>query len=217
MTFFVEVVINIVYFFLSLYLPSKLSGVSIEVTRKISHILCGNWIFISAFINQYFFTNILVIVLMIILMILSYKHNIFKGVERPGQAKSYGTVYFFISIFIYLIYYKLNNLDAKPLVIFFLPLIYGDAFAAIIGEKMKMGRYKIFKSEKSIAGNAVMFIVSTAACITYNTFFLGNYYTIFQIVSITMIATIVEAVSVKGTDNFTIPIVTMILLEATKL
>lgn len=211
--FFVELTINIIYFILSLFLPGKIKIISKETSRKMSHILCGNWVFIYVFFNRFYVTNIIILIFMIILMSLSYKYNIFKGVERDDQNKSFGTVYFFISFLVFVIYIKLYNLNNEIYAIYLLPLIYGDAFAAIIGKKINWIEYKIFNNTKSVSGNIAMLIISLLVINLYNFFVLSNYYSILYLLSISIIASVIEAISVKGTDNFTIPIFTMIIME----
>lgn len=214
MLFIVELVINIIYFILSLFIPGKIKRISKEASRKMSHILCGNWIFIYAFINRFFVANVLILIFMIILMAISYKYNIFKGVERDNQDKSYGTVYFFTALLIFIVYIKIYALNSKTYLIYILPLVYGDAFAAIVGKKMNWIEYKIFNNRKSVSGNITMCIVSFLVIYLYNLLVLDNNYTILFLLLTSIIASIMEAISIKGTDNFTIPIFTMIIMEA---
>lgn len=214
MIFIMELFLNVLYFILALFLPSKIRTTNIEMTRKISHMLCGSWIFIYEFINKYYLTNIIIMIFMIVLMSISYKYNIFRSVERANQVKSYGTVYFFVAFLVFIIYIKLYNLNSEVYIIYMLPLIYGDAFAAIIGKKFNWIEYKIFNNIKSVSGNISMMLVSLLVTILYNFFALNNYYSITYLLLISIIASIMEAISIKGTDNFTIPIFTMIIMEA---
>jgi phytol kinase len=88
-----------------------------------------------------------------------------------------------------------------------MPLGYGDGFAAIIGEKVHFGVYRIFNSRKSIAGNTAMFIMTFFVIVIYNLIY-SLEYSIFQLILISFASTVVEAISIKGTDNLTIPILT---------
>lgn len=213
MLFMIELTINIVYFYLALFIPGKIRITNIEITRKISHILCGNWIFVFAFFNQYYATNIIIMIFMIILMSLSYKYHIFKGVERIGQVKSYGTVYFFVALLIFVIFSKLYNLNRIIYINYFLPLIYGDAFAAIVGKKINWFKYKIFGNTKTVSGNIGMLFISFISLVLYNFVALNGCYTLLYLFWVSIIATVIEAISVKGTDNFTIPMFTMYICE----
>lgn len=211
MRLIIELVINICYFVFSLVVPSKIKLLSTEITRKISHILCGSWVFVYVFLNQYFLTNIIVIIFMIFLMCISYKYNIFKGVERKNQVKSFGTVYFFVALLVLVIYVKMNNLEKSNMIIYFLPLIYGDAIAAIVGQKYDWIEYKFFNSKKTISGNIGMFLMSLISMTLYNVIVLNSIYSFMNILIISIIATFMEAISIKGTDNLTIPIFTYVI------
>lgn len=209
----IELINNIIYFVLALVIPGKIKFLHVETTRKISHILCGCWIFIYAFLNKYFFTNMISIFLMIILMSISYKYNIFKGVERKTQVKSYGTVYFFIALLILIIFVEMNNFKKSIMIIYYFPLVYGDAFAAIIGQKLNWIEYKIFNNKKTVSGNIGMFFISLFSMTLYNYIVLNSVFSFINVLLISIIATFMEAISVKGTDNFTIPIFTMYICE----
>lgn len=209
----IELTMNLIYFLLSLYLPGMLKINNKEVTRKMSHILCGNWVFIFAYFNRYFLTNIVVNFIMIIMMSLSYKYNLFKSVERKNQTKSFGTIYFFISLLCLAMVVEIAQLDRRLTIIYYFPLIYGDAFAAIFGKKFGRYVYKIFNNPKTFMGNVVMFLVSFCSMVVYNFFFINNVYTLIELILISLIASLLEAISVKGTDNFTIPIITMVICK----
>lgn len=211
MRFIIELIINVSYFIFALIIPGKIKLLNIETTRKISHILCGSWVFIYVFLNQYFLTNIIVIIFMIFLMCISYKYNIFKGVERKNQIKSFGTVYFFIALLMLVIYVKMNNLERSNMIIYYLPLIYGDAIAAIVGQKYNWIEYKFFNSKKTVSGNIGMLLMSLISVTLYNIIILNSIYSFMNILIISIIATFMEAVSIKGTDNLTIPIFTYLI------
>lgn len=213
MQFIIELIINVSYFLFALIIPSKIKLLNIETTRKISHILCGSWIFIYAFLNKYFMTDIIIMIFMIILMVISYRYNIFKGVERKNQIKSYGTIYFFIALFILVMFVEINDLKKSLMIIYYFPLVYGDAFAAIVGQKIDWIGYKVFRSKKTVSGNIGMFLMSLFSAMFYNVIILGSIFSFINILLICIIATFMEAISVKGTDNFTIPIITMFICE----
>ena len=84
-------------------------------------------------------------------------------------------------------------------------MAYGDGFAAIAGKAIKSKEYTIFGCKKTIAGSSVMFVVSLI--ITLGVFCYSN--TEWWLISI--IATILEAISAKGTDNITVPVVASLL------
>lgn len=89
-------------------------------------------------------------------------------------------------------------------------MTYGDGFAAIVGKTIKSKEYKIGGSTKTIAGSAVMlilsFIIALGAFTYCNTQFLW-----IKAIGIALVATILEAISGKGTDNLTVPIATSLM------
>ena len=87
---------------------------------------------------------------------------------------------------------------------------YGDGFAAIIGKKIKSKKYKIGKTTKSIAGSLTMFIISLFISFIVLKM-IGVKYLIFDSFGIAVVATILEAISIKGFDNITVPVITTIL------
>lgn len=206
------IVIVLIYILFILFFSSIFSKYSIELSRKFAHIMCANsWI-----ISNFFFDNIYYCIIppfiITIIMILSYKYNIFKGVERPNQKKSYGTVYFFLAMIILEIISFVKYQSIITLGGYFLILGYGDAFAALIGKKKNWIPYKVGNYYKSISGNVAMFIFSFFSFYLYMIFY-NLEYSIMDVFIISIIATFLEAISVKGTDNLTIPIGTYFIFE----
>ncbi len=86
-------------------------------------------------------------------------------------------------------------------------MTYGDGFAALVGKSLKSKEYQVFGSRKTIAGSAVMFWMSfliTIAVFSYS----NTQMWALKAIGISVIATVLEAVSVKGKDNLTVPIIT---------
>ena len=88
---------------------------------------------------------------------------------------------------------------------------YGDGLAAVIGQKVKSKSFNILGSTKSIAGSATMLIVSLIISILIFSF-IGIEYLILKAFLIAIIATILEAISVKGLDNITVPLIITVIV-----
>jgi dolichol kinase len=89
-------------------------------------------------------------------------------------------------------------------------MAYGDASAAIIGEKYGKTHYYAFTT-KSLEGSAAMFTVSFLSLETSMLFFSQMYSLPIQTLKLATIVvastvTIVEALSQRGFDNITVPI-----------
>ena len=121
----------------------------------------------------------------------------------------FGTVYYAISILLVTIF---SYLQSNPMIgtTGMLIMGYGDGFAAIFGKKVKSKEYKILGTTKSIAGSATMFVFSLViSCVVF--YMIGIEYFILKALLTAVIATLLEAVSVKGLDNITVPIMVTVM------
>lgn len=181
-----------------------------ETSRKFIHIMLANWYFIA----MYFFTNwicaCIVPLSFIIINYISYKKNLIQVMERNKQ-DGLGTVYYAMSLFIISIFtfgiLKKPELGLCPILI----LGYGDGFASIIGKKIKSFEYKIGSTTKTIAGSLTMLIISFILLAIYLCT-IGTSLWIIKALILSIVITIVEAISIKGTDNLTVPILTFVAL-----
>ena len=177
-----------------------------EVSRKFIHIMLGNWWIIA----MYFFDNVIwasfVPTTFVIINYISCKKDLIKVMERDENEKEgLGTVYYALSLLIISIvtFGVLNKpeLGLVPILI----MAYGDGLAAVIGKKVKSYKYKIKDKEKSVAGSLTMFIISFIIISIY--FMYGNVALWgIKAIILSIIITILEAISIKGTDNLTVPL-----------
>ncbi len=181
-----------------------------EASRKFIHIMLSNWWFIA----MYFFENALwasiVPLSFVVINYISYKKNLISVMERESQ-DGLGTVYYAISLLILaIITFGITN---KPEIGLCSVLImgYGDGLAAIIGKKVKSYEYKIGNTKKTLVGSLTMFVITFITIAIYLGLTGINLWAIKSIVT-AIILTIIEAVSIKGTDNITIPISACTLL-----
>lgn len=198
-------------YILVIFLTSKLfEKKGKEVTRKYIHIMLSNIWFISmAFFDNYIIAAILPM-LFVIINSLSYKFNLIKIMEREDKKEGIGTVYYAISLTVLsLVTFYIN----KPILALpgILIMGYGDGLAAVIGQKVKSKSFNILGSTKSIAGSATMLIVSLIISILIFSF-IGIEYLILKAFLIAIIATILEAISVKGLDNITVPLIITVIV-----
>lgn len=181
-----------------------------EASRKFIHIMLSNWWFIA----MYFFENSLwasiVPLSFVIINYISSKKNLISVMERKKQ-DGLGTVYYAISLLILVIItFKIIK---KPEIGLCSALImgYGDGLAGVIGKKIKSPEYKIGNNKKTLVGSLTMFIISFIIISIYLALTGINIWILKSII-IAIILTIVEAVSIKGIDNITIPISACVLL-----
>lgn len=180
-----------------------------EASRKFIHILLANWWLIAmAFFNNIWFALVPPIAFVIINYI-SYKGNVIKVMERDDES-GLGTVYFAASLIVLVVLsFGLKNNPLIGLVGFFI-MAYGDGFAAVVGKGVESKKVKIFGDTKSVAGSSVMFVMSfiiTLAVFVYS----NTSWFIVKSIVIAIVATILEAISAKGTDNITVPVITSLI------
>ncbi|MBU5590262.1 hypothetical protein KQI89_00630 [Clostridium sp. MSJ-4] len=210
------ILISILFVLLVIGLSSLLTNrniISGEGSRKFIHIGVSNWWIIAMlFFDNHYYASI-VPAIFIVINYLSYKQNLFKAMERGGGKEDLGTVYFAVSLLIlsFLTFQK----STTPLIgaMGILVMGYGDGFAAVVGSKFGKHKYYIGNNKKSIEGSLTMLIVSFIVSFT-----ILNIYGIINGVSISLlisvIATLVEAVSPLGLDNITVPIISSALFYA---
>ncbi len=206
----IGVVASVAYIVGVLAFSSKMKYFGLEFSRKFAHMMVANW----WFIGNYIFDNVIacstVPIIIGTVMALSYKYSWFDGVERPGQKKSFGTVYYFISLLILVnISFRLYG-NMIPMGIYFMPLGYGDGMAALVGKKFHKGIYNVRGSQKSVSGSLAMFLVSFMTMYGYSVIYDLNY-SVQKLLALSVAAAVIEAVSIKGSDNITIPLGTYIV------
>ena len=168
-----------------------------EASRKYIHITLSFWWVIAlAFFDNIWFA-IIPPITFVILNYISVKKDLIKVMEREEEKKDgYGTVYYALSLLI--------------LIILTFTMGFGDGFAAIVGKKVKSKQYKIGNTTKTIAGSLTMFIITLIITAIFMAFYGVNMWIIKSIL-IATIMTIIEAVSIKGTDNITVPLISCLL------
>lgn len=200
-------------YILIILISAKIFGKSEkEASRKYIHIMLSNWWIIAmVFFDTPIFACILP-GLFIIINFISYKFNLIKEMEREKEEQDgLGTVYYAISLFIlaYLTFGPLNNtlIGLCGIIV----MGYADGMAAIIGKAVKSPKFSIGKTTKTLAGCLTMLII-TFIIVSGFLVFNNVEFWFFKAIFISLIITGVEAVSIKGTDNLTVPLITAGLL-----
>lgn len=183
-----------------------------EASRKFIHIMLCNWWFLA----MYFFDNVILASIVplsfVIINYISYKKNLISVMEREEQEKDgLGTVYYALSLFLLSIF--TFGIIKKPEIGLCSILImgYGDGLAAIIGRSVKSMPYKIGKTKKTLAGSATMLFISFVITAIFLCSVNAELWMLKSIL-LAISVTILEAVSIKGTDNITVPMFACLLL-----
>ena len=182
---------------------------SVDLTRKFVHIAVGMIAFPLVLLFQAWQFAIIPPLAFIVVNYISYRRQIFSGMET-GRRGQLGTVYFPISFSILI---PLLWLQPALLVASLMPMTWGDAFAALIGQRFGVHKFAIFGQTRSIEGTIAMFGFSLLAVFLTLLFFAQPLATSFVFALIVaLIASVVEACSPLGIDNLTVPLSSAIAL-----
>ena len=210
----IGMIVAVIYIGMILVSSKVFEKVGKEASRKYIHIMLSNWWIIAMiFFDNWIWASIMPFAF-IFINYFSYKSNIIKVMERDNNDEnkdSLGTVYYAISLFILAVitFGKLNNpaIGLCGIIV----MGYGDGLAAVIGQAVKSREFRINGNKKSVAGCIAMFLVTFAVILGYLSY-VGSPYMIIKAVLVGMLMTFVEAVSKKGTDNITVPLITSLLI-----
>ncbi|HLO85271.1 MAG TPA: SEC59/DGK1/VTE5 family protein [Nostocaceae cyanobacterium] len=176
-----------------------------EIIRKIVHIGTGNVILLAWWLNIPAFVGITASILAGIVTLLSYIFPLLPGINSVGR-QSLGTFFYSISIGI-LIAWFWNLNQPQYAVIGVMIMAWGDGLAALIGKRFGQHKYKIFGSQKSWEGSLTVTVVSFIICSLILLGTQGNNWQTWVIsLAVAFLATILEAVSLLGIDNLTVPL-----------
>jgi len=175
-----------------------------ELTRKVVHIGSGNVILLAWWFNISAEVIVSAAIIAAAIAILSYLVPILPSIESVGR-KSFGTLFYAISIGVLTACFWRNT--PQYTVIGILVMAWGDGMAAIIGQRFGKHIYQIRGTRKSWEGSLAM---TTAAFIVTQLILwslLGNSWQTWAISFIVaIIATALEAFSILGIDNLTVPL-----------
>jgi dolichol kinase len=182
-----------------------------DISRKITHICAGSAIvFLPLFIDAGWshYLNITVFAVWTVLLIqkglfAADDDQAVKTMTRTGDKRELlkGTLYFVIVAMICgTLYYKqFTGVLAMAI------LGWGDGLAPIIGTRYGKLKYRVL-SDKSVEGSLAFLVGSLFAGMFFVWLIVPELFDAGKIVTIALIATVVEGVSPKEVDNLTIPL-----------
>jgi phytol kinase len=189
-----------------------------EFTRKFIHIGVGMWVLGTVFLFETWYLALIPPITFVIINALSYWRGTIKAMEAEDRA-NLGTIYFPIS-FTVLVYYFWSQ--PVLMVASLMPLTWGDALAAIIGQRYGHHNYRVGGQIRSVEGSVVMFFwswVSTSLALYIMPYLLDKPLINWLVAliyggAVALACTLVEALSPWGIDNLTIPAVALLVLHA---
>ena len=179
----------------------KIHEANQETLRKIIHIGIGPLIPIAKFVEIDQNSALIFTGIVSLMVLINYTYKLFPTIEDV-ERKSFGTIFYCISLFILIWLFWDKNPHA--LITGFFIMTFGDGLAGLIGKSIDSKSWIFFKQKKSLLGTMTMFLTSliVVCSIGYaqqNSLNL-NYFTI------AFFATLLEQFSVLGIDNFIVPI-----------
>jgi phytol kinase len=196
----------------------KLFGFSDNYSRKFLHIMIGNLPLViplftlnSLPLNFPFFVAAPFILITLLATPYSPNQNFrerLKGLTGLTEKGHHlGLVYYAVSYTLLAAFFA-----SKPYIIAagVLPMAYGDASAAIIGEKYGKKQYRLL-TKKSVEGSTTMFLVSfisvEASLLFFSIFYSLPLFTLTSVaLVVALVTTAAEALSPLGFDNLTVPL-----------
>jgi len=181
-------------------------GYPVEFTRKVIHIGVGMWAVFTPLVFADAAWAVVPPLSFVVVNYLSLRLKIFKAMERDDGGL--GTVYFPItfSLLVYL-FWDMPAVFVGGIMV----MTWGDALAAVVGRAWGRRKYVLLGATRSLEGSLTMFLVSfLAVAVTLLGF--GVEGILVPALVTALAGTAVEAVSVGGTDNLTVPVVSALIL-----
>ncbi|SEJ58201.1 phytol kinase [Dyadobacter sp. SG02] len=175
-----------------------------EWTRKIVHIGTGLLTLFFPVVLVSHWQVLFLCASFLVILLASLKFGWLPSINAIDRF-SYGSILFPVIVYMLFLVFEMKG---NGLIVFYLPILIlaiCDPVAALVGKRLPFGKYQVLGCGKSVAGS-LAFLVSawlvTAATVTaFNNIPSG----MMLILSVPIVATIAEALGVKGMDNFTIP------------
>jgi phytol kinase len=198
----------------------RFAGRSLDFTRKFIHIWVGMWIVGTVFLFENCYLALVPPLAFTIINAISYVRGTIKAMESEDRG-NLGTIYFPISFAI--IIYCLWGMPV-PMVASMMPMTWGDAQAALVGRRYGYHRYTVLGRTRSVEGSVAMLLwswipTSLALAIIPLAFGMPSVSPLLALIyggAVSLVCTVVEAVSPWGIDNLTVPLVAMLVLFALK-
>jgi dolichol kinase len=217
---YTALVITYVYLFAIIGIGELLhrsGGRSVEFTRKFIHIGVGMWVAGTVLLFETWYLALIPPASFVILNAISYLRGTFGAMESEERG-NLGTIYFPIA-FGALVYYYWSQ--PVLMVAAMMPMTWGDAMAALTGQRYGHYRYTITGRTRSVEGSMAMLFwswVSTSLALLIGPYLLGKppIHWLLALVyggAVALVCTLVEALTPWGLDNLTVPAAAALILH----
>lgn len=189
-------------------------GVKKIYIRPLAHVVITCVSILVPFMFASIAPAMIVSILFIVVLYYTRGTSLFAAIHGEGY-KSFGDI--LVPATVFLCFWM--SLYTESLLYYFLPLLLAgisDSLAAVAGQLVPMGYYKIYKREKTLSGSLTFLFTSLLLSVLILYFVETSYspfIRIFIAIVVSLIATVTEGLTRPGWDNFTIPIsITLTLL-----
>jgi len=197
----------------------RAAGVPQELTRKLVHVGAGMWVFGVLALFDHWQWGVLPFATFILGNYLFYRYRLFRSMDERDNTP--GTVYFAIAItLLFGLFWRPGSAgDRAPIAAAgAMALTWGDAIAALAGRRFGQRRYTIAGETRSWEGSIAMLAVAALAICLVLALLpgsalaplapqLGPGAILLAGLVGAAAATLAEAVSPRGTDNLSVPLV----------
>lgn len=177
-----------------------------EFSRKFVHITVGSFVAFWPFFLTWTQIELLSLAFLVVIVVSKFL-NLFEAIHSV-QRPTWGEVFFALAVGLIALITHDKWIYAAAL----LQMSLADGLAAVVGTRFG-GRYKylVFSYPKSLVGTATFFVVSLAVLVVFNHWF-NPALNPFMMVGISLLASLVENIGVKGSDNLLTPLLIALIL-----
>lgn len=177
-----------------------------EYTRKFIHISVGSFVAFWPFLlNEH--QILLLSIAFVVVVVVSTKLNLFKTIHSV-QRPTWGEIFFAVAVGI--LAYVAHNPWIYAAALLHMSL--ADGLAAVLGTKFgHKTRYHVFGHPKSAVGSLTFLVVSLVILASYAGFVSHDFTP--WLLAITLGATLLENVGIRGIDNILVPSLVAVALN----
>ena len=188
-----------------------------EFTRKFIHVGVGMWVVGTVLLFETWYLALIPPATFVLINALSYWRGAIKAMELEGRG-NLGTIYFPIA-FAAVIYYFWSQ--PVLMVTSLMPMTWGDAMAATVGQRYGHYRYTIRGRTRSLEGSLAMLLwgwIATSLALLIMPYLVGKplidwILALIYGAAVALVCTLVEALSPWGIDNLTVPAAAVLILH----
>ncbi|MDF3028376.1 MAG: phosphatidate cytidylyltransferase [Fluviicola sp.] len=192
----------------------RITSTKVEHTRKLVHFGTGA---LTLLFPAYLTSSWSVLVLcasFAVILLFSLKYRFLPSINAIDR-ESHGSILYPLAVYSCFLLYEYHQYD---LMFFYAPVLVlaiSDPLAALFGKRWPKGEFTVGKYSKTLMG-CTAFLLSAFVVLLGLSYLFNkelSFMTAYQLVLVATGATLVEAVSGKGSDNLTIPLSVVLLLS----